>query len=249
MTDKITHSKDLKIIPILDGTNFSQWNIQMKIHLYFKDLLDVCKKCLPRDATIPATNKWTKAIDDAINIITTRISEGDSKIQQLVESLTLNDELIECPNLILTRLQDYVHLTKTKDPSPTNLPSALVSTTNESFKIIHYCTNGKHNPKGTTHKKEECWAENPQLRPNKKEFQSTAYFSTAKALITSSSNTQSGRSQLILDFGSTHHMFNSKTFFISLRNTSPFFITTGNLKSSLRAYGTGTIKLYCKDQP
>ncbi|MBW0580664.1 hypothetical protein O181_120379 [Austropuccinia psidii MF-1] len=119
---------------------------------------------------------------------------GDSKLQQLVKSLTLNDELIECPDLILNFLQDYVHLNKTKDPSSTSLPSALVSTTNESFKIIHYCTNGKHNPKSTTHNKEECWAENPQ-------------------------------------------------------NSSPFSVTTGDSRSSLRAYGIGTVELYCKDQP
>ncbi|MBW0491303.1 hypothetical protein O181_031018 [Austropuccinia psidii MF-1] len=179
---------------------------------------------------------------------------GDSNLQQLVESLTLNDELIECPNLILIRLQDYVHLAKTKDPSPSNLPSALVSTTNESFKIIHHCTNGKHNPKSTTHKKEECWAENPQLRPNQKDnkqkkFQSTAYFSTAKALVTSSRNSQSGPSQVILDCGATHHMFNSKTCFTLLRNTSPFSITTGDSNSSLEACGTGTVVLYFKNQP
>ncbi|MBW0471577.1 hypothetical protein O181_011292 [Austropuccinia psidii MF-1] len=311
----------------------------MKIQLRARYLLDVCKKSLSGDATIPATSKWTKAIYDAINIITTRISErvllevinsetnkkanllwskmngqyaskrlinrgriwmdwqrcfyngnlqnyidscrkllmeletvsikvpnellsysllgklaGDPKLQQLVKSLTLNDELIEHPNLILTCLQDYIRLTKTKDPISTSLPSALVSSTNESFKIIHYCTNGKHNPKRMTHKKEECWAENPQLRPNQQDnkrekFQSTAYFLTAKALITSSSNTQSGSIQVILDCGAMHHMFNSKTFLISLRNSSPFSVTIGDSRSSLRAYGIGTVELYCKYQP
>ncbi|MBW0461525.1 hypothetical protein O181_001240 [Austropuccinia psidii MF-1] len=306
----------------------------MKIHLRAKDLLDVCEKSLPGDATIPASNKWTKESYDAINIITTRISErvflevinsettekanllwskineqyaskrlinrgrvwmdwqrffyngnlqnfidscrkllmeletvsikipnellsysllgklgGDSNLQQLVESLTLNDELIERPNLILTRLQDYVHLAKTKEPSPVDLPSALVSTTNESFKIIHYCTNGKHNPKSTTHKREECWAENPQLRPNRKDNKRKKFQSTAKALVTSSSNSQTGPSQVILDCGATHHMFNSKAFFTSLRNTSPFSVTTGDSSSSLEACGTGTVVLYCKNQP
>ncbi|MBW0487210.1 hypothetical protein O181_026925 [Austropuccinia psidii MF-1] len=119
---------------------------------------------------------------------------GDSKLHQLVPSLTLNKELIERPNLILNFLQDYIYLTKSKDPNCTNFPSALVSTTNESFKIIHYFTNGKHNPKSTTNKKEECWEENQQLRPNwkdnkKNKFQSKAYLSTANTLITSLSNT------------------------------------------------------------
>ncbi|MBW0479726.1 hypothetical protein O181_019441 [Austropuccinia psidii MF-1] len=195
MTDKITDTKDLRKIPILDGTNFSQWNIKIKIHLCAKDLLDVCEKSLPGDGTIPATNKWLKASYNAINIITTQISErvflevinsettkkanllwakinkqyaskrainrgkiwmkfqryfyngnlqvyidscrellmeletvsikipnkllsysllgklaGDSKLHQLVETLTLNEELIKSPDLILTQLQDYVHL-------------------------------------------------------------------------------------------------------------------------------------------
>ncbi|MBW0588072.1 hypothetical protein O181_127787 [Austropuccinia psidii MF-1] len=263
MTDKITDTKDLTNIPILDGTNFSQWNIRMKIHLRAKDLLDVCEKSLPGDATIPATNRWTlpgdatipatnrwtKASYDAINIITSRISErvflevinsettekanllwskineqyaskramnrgriwmdfqrcfyngnlqsyidscrklfmeletvsinipnelllnsllgklaGDSRFHQLVETLTLNEELIERSDLILTWLQDYVNLIKSKDSTPTDLPSALVSTVDNSFKIIHFCTNVKHNPKRTTHKKEQCWAENPHDR-------------------------------------------------------------------------------------
>ncbi|MBW0567350.1 hypothetical protein O181_107065 [Austropuccinia psidii MF-1] len=86
---------------------------------------------------------------------------GDSKLHQLVETLTLNEELIERPDLILTQLQDYVNLIKSKDSIPTDLPSALVSTVDDSFKVIHFCTNGKHNPKSTTHKKEQCWAENP----------------------------------------------------------------------------------------
>ncbi|MBW0556934.1 hypothetical protein O181_096649 [Austropuccinia psidii MF-1] len=99
---------------------------------------------------------------------------GDSKLHQLMKSLTLKKELIEHPKIILTRLQDYIHLTKSKDLSSTSLPSALVSPTNESFKIINYCTNGKHNPKSTIHKKEDFWSETPQLRPNQKKFQSTA---------------------------------------------------------------------------
>ncbi|MBW0490086.1 hypothetical protein O181_029801 [Austropuccinia psidii MF-1] len=226
----------------------------MKIHLRAKDLLDICEKSLPGYATIPATNRWTKASYDAINIINIRISErvflevinsetterskllwskineqyaskramnrgriwmdfqlyfyngnlqsyidscrkllmeletmsvkipnellsysllgklaGDSKLHQLVETLTLNEELIERPDLILTWLQDYVSLIKSKDSTLTDLPSALVSTVDNSFKIIHFCTNGKHNRKSTTHQKEQCWAENPQLRPNQRD--------------------------------------------------------------------------------
>ncbi|MBW0542066.1 hypothetical protein O181_081781 [Austropuccinia psidii MF-1] len=339
MTDKITDAKDLTDIPILDGTNFSQWNIQMKIHLCAKDLLDVCEKSLPGDATILATNKWLKASYDAINIITTRISKrvflevinsentekanflwakinkqyaskrainrgriwmefqryfyngdlqvyidscrkllmkletvsikipkellfysligklaGDSKLHQLVETLTLNEELIKSPDLILTRLQDYVHLIGSQDPPPTNLPSAPISTIDNSFKIIHYCTNGKHNAKSTTHKKEQCWAENSQLRPNQRDhkqrkFQPATHFLTATALVTSLEDEKTTTHQVILDCGATHHMFNSKSFFTSLNSLPPFTVTTGNSSSSLLALGTGSVELFCKSQP
>ncbi|MBW0468570.1 hypothetical protein O181_008285 [Austropuccinia psidii MF-1] len=179
---------------------------------------------------------------------------GDSKLHQLVETLTLNEELIESPDLILTQLEDYVNLIKSKESTPTDLPSALVSTVDNSFKVIHFCTNGKHNPKSMTHKKEQCWAENPQLRPNQRDskgrkFQTTAYFSIATALVTSSEEARSNVHQVILDCGATHHMFNSKSFFVLLNCLAPFTVTTGHSTSSLMAFAIGCVKILCKSQP
>ncbi|MBW0516671.1 hypothetical protein O181_056386 [Austropuccinia psidii MF-1] len=57
---------------------------------------------------------------------------GDPKLYQLVESLTLNKDVIQRPNIILPILQYYVKLTKIKEPSRELSASALVLTTNET---------------------------------------------------------------------------------------------------------------------
>ncbi|MBW0584775.1 hypothetical protein O181_124490 [Austropuccinia psidii MF-1] len=275
MTEKKSETKEINI-PILDGTNFSQWHIHMKIHLRSKDLLDVCEKTLTEDTITTVRNKWNKASYEAISIITSSINEKvflevinpettehanllwskikeqyasvclvnrgsiwmdwercfyngnlqsyidtcrklllelksvsikvpnallsysllgklaeDSKLHQFIESLTLNEELIEKPDLILTRLQDYVHHSLSKLPKslPNSSVSALISSSNNNFKIIYYCTNGKYNLKNTSHRKDQCWAENPHLRTNQKENKkrktdSSAHLSIVKALIT-----------------------------------------------------------------
>ncbi|MBW0551789.1 hypothetical protein O181_091504 [Austropuccinia psidii MF-1] len=74
MLEKSTETKELNI-PTLDGSNYSQWHIRMKIHLQSKDLLDVCEKPLSEDANTTAASKWKKASHEAINIIISRISD------------------------------------------------------------------------------------------------------------------------------------------------------------------------------
>ncbi|MBW0593230.1 hypothetical protein O181_132945 [Austropuccinia psidii MF-1] len=80
---------------------------------------------------------------------------GDSKLHQFIESLTLNKELTEKADFILTRLQNYVHLSLSEFPKP--LPnsslSALVSASNNISKSFT-TTNGKHNLKNTSHRKD-----------------------------------------------------------------------------------------------
>ncbi|MBW0510760.1 hypothetical protein O181_050475 [Austropuccinia psidii MF-1] len=180
---------------------------------------------------------------------------GDPKLYQLVEGLTLNKDVIQRPNTILSRLQDYVKLTKIKEPSRDFSASALVTATNELYKIIYYCTNGVHNPKCTTHKKEECFSENPHLRTIRKEKRKhgNAYsnvgphLSTAQALVRQvDSNIQSH--QLVVDCGATHHMFNSKAFFLSMSETMDITVSTGDSNSTLKAFGFGTVQLLCDNK-
>ncbi|MBW0471579.1 hypothetical protein O181_011294 [Austropuccinia psidii MF-1] len=151
---------------------------------------------------------------------------GDPKLHQLIEVLTLNKDVIEKPDTVLIKLQDYVHLTQNNNPSTLpNSVTSLVSTSEEAYKIIYYCTNGKHNDKSTSHTKNKCWAENPQLRPickdhKQRKIEANSYL--AKALITSLETVP--EDQLILDCGVTHHMFNSTKFFRSLSPTPPSFL-------------------------
>ncbi|MBW0539129.1 hypothetical protein O181_078844 [Austropuccinia psidii MF-1] len=336
MLEKPTEINKELNIPVLDGSNYSQWHIRMNIHLRSKDLLDVCEKPLAEDANTNAASKWKKASYKAINLIISQISNrvflevvnptttekahllwskikdqyasvrfvnrgrvwmdwqrcllngnlqsyidscrkllmeldsvsikvpnelfsysllgklgGDPKLHQFIEVLTLNEDLIKKPDSILTKLQDYMHLTQNNNPP--SLPSsvtALVSTSNNSYKIIHYCTNGKHNDKSTSHTKNKCWAENPHLRPTRKDnkqrrTEANSYL--AKALITSLTNAP--EDQLILDCGATHHMFNSTKFFLSLSNSTSIPVTTGDTKSSLKAIGVGKVLLLCNSQP
>ncbi|MBW0475794.1 hypothetical protein O181_015509 [Austropuccinia psidii MF-1] len=87
----------------------------------------------------------------------------DPKLDQLVEGLTLNEEGIQRPKIILSRLQDYVKLMRIKEPIKDLSASAHVSTINGPYKVVYYCTDGKHNPKCTTNKEEECFSEQPHL--------------------------------------------------------------------------------------
>ncbi|MBW0524413.1 hypothetical protein O181_064128 [Austropuccinia psidii MF-1] len=80
-----------------------------------------------------------------------------------MEVLTLNNELVEKPDLILSKLQDFHNNSRLKE---TNLPSTASAHLSESlgpYKITYYCANGKHNPNCTNHTKEECFAEHPHL--------------------------------------------------------------------------------------
>ncbi|MBW0534294.1 hypothetical protein O181_074009, partial [Austropuccinia psidii MF-1] len=70
---------------------------------------------------------------------------GESQLHQFIEVLTLNEELIEKPNVILNRLQDFANLQLTKNSDHDKNPSALFSASNESYKKVYYCSNGKHN--------------------------------------------------------------------------------------------------------
>ncbi|MBW0528939.1 hypothetical protein O181_068654 [Austropuccinia psidii MF-1] len=93
----------------------------------------------------------------------------DPKLQNYIEILTLNDEIIEKPDLILTKLQDFLNNSRIQPTKKEPEPSALsTSVQNQNNKITYYCTNGQHNPNCTSQTKEQCYAEHPNLRPPRK---------------------------------------------------------------------------------
>ncbi|MBW0502615.1 hypothetical protein O181_042330, partial [Austropuccinia psidii MF-1] len=331
--------KDVLTIPILDGTNYSEWSVQMMILLRYKELLHVCEKEPKPGISTTAINRWTKASYDAVNLITACISHkvfseviklkttnsyllwtklkdkyaskkatnrgrvwmnllcssyqgniqqyvtqsrkiivelesvgillapdllsftilgklmGDPKVHQYVELLTLNEDLVGNPEEVLSKLEDF-HNNSILQESQTNSPaSALISENYGTFKITHYCANGKHNTKCTNHTREECYAENPHLQPPCRDkrrrplpnHNASAHVSTAQALVTGreSSITQ----DLIIDCGATHHMFNDKNLFLSFSEISPMKVSTGDSPSTLVAIGLGTVKLICQEKP
>ncbi|MBW0498750.1 hypothetical protein O181_038465 [Austropuccinia psidii MF-1] len=155
---------------------------------------------------------------------------GDPKLSQDVELLTLNEDIIEKPNQILSRLQEYANHCQIKDDR------------------------SSHNPKCLTHKKEECFAENPHLRPqrrdNKRKAPNTspaAHISTAQALHTSVLS-KPEPNQLVVDCGATHHMFHSENVFTSLVKNAKLPVTTGDSSSNLMAKGIGTVNLLSNNQ-
>ncbi|MBW0478904.1 hypothetical protein O181_018619 [Austropuccinia psidii MF-1] len=335
---KNSEGHELSTIPLLDGTNYSHWHLRIKIHLRSKDLIEVCEKPLPLDASIPATNKWYKSSYEAINIITSNINErvfrevvnnettdkanllwaklneqyasrralnrgrvwmdwqrtfydgnlqsyidtcrkmimeldsvdikvpneilsfsllgklgGESQLHQFIEVLTLNEELIEKPNIILSRLQDFANLQLSKRLDHDKNPSALFSASNEPFKKVYYCSNGRHNQLCTTHRKEDCWAENPHLRPARKEkrrkiYNASTHLSVATDLITSPKASDNTLNDLVVDCGATHHMFNNESFFRNLEKSVNIPISTGDINSTLIASGIGTVDLMCNNK-
>ncbi|MBW0502257.1 hypothetical protein O181_041972 [Austropuccinia psidii MF-1] len=180
---------------------------------------------------------------------------GDPKIHQFVEVLSLNEELIQQPELVLERLQELHDNSKTQLSNQAPAPTALVSESAHPYKITYYCTNGKHNPMCTTHTKESCFAENPHLRPpyrsNKRKnrpYQSpTAHLSTAQVLMTGK-GIEILPQELIIDCGATHHMFNSRSLFSSFAETSPIGVCTGDSSSSLLSKGSGTVDILINNQ-
>ncbi|MBW0483208.1 hypothetical protein O181_022923 [Austropuccinia psidii MF-1] len=181
---------------------------------------------------------------------------GDPKVHQYVKLLTLNEDLVGNPEKFLLKLEDFCNSSTLQEPQSISSASALISENSVPFKITHYCENGKHNSRCTNHSKEECYTENPHLRPahrdkRRRPFPSknaSAQVSTAQALIRgreSSSKTQ----DLIIDCGATHHMFKNKNLFLSLSEINPMKVSTGDSSSTLSAIGLGTVKLICNKKP
>ncbi|MBW0481424.1 hypothetical protein O181_021139 [Austropuccinia psidii MF-1] len=145
---------------------------------------------------------------------------GDPKIHQYVEALSLNEELIKLPDLILLKLQDYHQNSTIRQDSYSSSATALLSESSHRYKILYYCTNAQSNSSISAH------------------------LSTAQALVTGN-NLSTSRSNLITDCGVTHHMFKSKEMFSSLNTTPPVSVCTDDLSSSLLTKGIGSVSIMC----
>ncbi|MBW0550591.1 hypothetical protein O181_090306 [Austropuccinia psidii MF-1] len=118
------------------------------------------------------------AIEDEILAfsILTKLLDG---FHSLIEKVTLNAETRGIPNAILNVLHEAalsIDTVKTLALNKEIFPS----------KIVHYCSNGKHNPLFTTHSPEKCWQLHPKLKPNRKhkDKEQKSNFTIARALFT-----------------------------------------------------------------
>ncbi|MBW0481612.1 hypothetical protein O181_021327 [Austropuccinia psidii MF-1] len=145
---------------------------------------------------------------------------GDPKIHQFVKVLSLNEELIQQPELFLERLQEFHENSKIQSSNHTSTPLALVSESAHPYKII---------PTHHVNKRKTRSYQNP-----------SAHLSTAQALVTGEIFDERPE-ELIIDCGATHHMFNSRGLFSSFVKTPPTAVSTGNSTSSLLSKGSGTL--------
>ncbi|MBW0487659.1 hypothetical protein O181_027374 [Austropuccinia psidii MF-1] len=155
--------------------------------------------------------------------------------------------------IILSRLQDFASHINHNNRSYTKKEldsSAFITSFEEPHKIIFYCSNGKYNNRCTTHKKEDCWAENPHLRPSRQEKKCKnnvrTHLSIAQALTTIGGPMSPMCNQVIVDCGATHHMFNSPDSFPDSFNNIISEVATGDSQSNLLALEIGIAELQCQ---
>ncbi|MBW0549408.1 hypothetical protein O181_089123 [Austropuccinia psidii MF-1] len=119
---------------------------------------------------------------------------GNSNLSQFVENLIFNEDIIEKPLLILLQLQDFANHNNHNPDRNESKSTALTTLSDQPYKIVLYCDNFKHNRRCTTHKREESLAENPHLRPSRKDKKRknnpSAHLSIVQASITLSESTQ-----------------------------------------------------------
>ncbi|MBW0555985.1 hypothetical protein O181_095700 [Austropuccinia psidii MF-1] len=97
---KAIEGHELSTILLLDRSNYIHWYLRIKIHFRSKDPIEVCKKPLPWDASIPATNKWYKSSYEATNIITSNINER-------VFCGVVNIKTTEKANILCAKLNEH----------------------------------------------------------------------------------------------------------------------------------------------
>ncbi|MBW0537074.1 hypothetical protein O181_076789, partial [Austropuccinia psidii MF-1] len=201
-----------------------------------KDFLANTWKCLSDIASVGI------AVEEEILAfsILTKLPE---EFHLLIENVTLNAETQGNPDAILNVLHEA---TLKKDALSTDTSRALILK-KDSFpsKIVHYCSNGKHNPLVTTHGPEKYWQIHPELKPERqrKDKEQKVNFTIAQALFTHHSRESDLSITIVLETGASNHMFNNKFFFENLHPNHHTKVTTECGKSNLTSQGTGLAKM------
>ncbi|MBW0483579.1 hypothetical protein O181_023294 [Austropuccinia psidii MF-1] len=105
------------------------------------------------------------AVEDKILAfsILTKLPE---EFHSLIEKVTLNADTQGNPGAIL----NVLHEAALKEEALSTDSTKVLALNKENFpsKIVHYCSNGRHNPLVTTHGPDKCWQLHPELKPERK---------------------------------------------------------------------------------
>ncbi|MBW0484566.1 hypothetical protein O181_024281 [Austropuccinia psidii MF-1] len=185
-----------------------------------------------------------------------KISRDSNAYDHVIDSVVLIMNSSISPQLVLDKLSELLQHKNTKDTfkkgkktEKMDSSTLLTNSSDYPYKTTHVCCTGKNNPKNTTHKPENCWAEHPELCPppknkNKKKSSEAETCQTGlEALLTHQKPSSSSSSELLINSGATHHMFSDKSIFTELILTPEEKIVTSNQRSNLTFKGKGTIEI------
>ncbi|MBW0482597.1 hypothetical protein O181_022312 [Austropuccinia psidii MF-1] len=202
-----------------------------------KEFIANTRKCLSDIASVGI------AIEDEI-LAFSILTKLPDEFHSLIEKVTLNSETQGNPDAIL----NVLHEAALKQESLSSDTVKTLALNKEIFplKIIHYCSNGKHNPLVTTHSPEKCWQLQPELKPERKHKnkEQKTNFTIARALFTHNSRQINQTFTIVLDTGASNHMFNNKFFFENLHQDHQTNVAKGCDKSVLTSKGRRLAKIY-----
>ncbi|MBW0564760.1 hypothetical protein O181_104475 [Austropuccinia psidii MF-1] len=162
-----------------------------------------------------------------------------------IESVaTLNTDTQGNPDSIL----NVLHEAALKEEALSTNSTKVLALNKETFpsKVVHYCSNGRHNPLVTTHGPDKFWQLHPKLKPERKrrDREQKTNFTIYQALFTQNLIKSSAMLTLVLDTGASNHMFNNKHFFENLHQDVQTNVATECDKSTLTSKGWGLANIF-----
>ncbi|MBW0489464.1 hypothetical protein O181_029179 [Austropuccinia psidii MF-1] len=178
-----------------------------------------------------------------------KISRDCTTYNHIIDSMVISMDASINPQKVLDKLSDLLrHEHKKKDFKKQIKTEYNTNSEDFLFKIQYVSKNRKHNPKNTTHTTEKCWALHPELRPppqnkpRKGGEEAESHQTGMEALLTDASIIKDIGNILVIDCGTTHHMFNDESIFTKFMPENQI-IRTRNPTSHLVLKGQGTMKI------
>ncbi|MBW0470807.1 hypothetical protein O181_010522 [Austropuccinia psidii MF-1] len=245
-SEEITQSSYLLWKKVNERFALSMFNSKARIWSKFqkltynnslKDFIANTRKCLNDIASVRI------AVEGEI-LAFSILTKLPGEFHLLIEKVTLNAETQGNPHAILNVIHEAT--LKEEALSIDNTRGLVLKKENFLSKIVHYCSNGKHNPLVTTHGPEKCWQLHPKLKPERrqKEIEQKENFTIAHALFTHETREKSQLIKIVLDTGASTHMFNNKSFFKNLHPNHQAKVATGCGKFTLISQGRGLANIF-----